>query len=120
MTENAAGNAIDPQAVRTAERNMLSRPAEERAKRVLESLCDPTRLRIVRALRDTTLAASDIARVIGRSRAATSQHLKVLRDADAVIPTRQGNIVRYALSASVNAEILDDIGRSFDRLEAAG
>lgn len=111
------GRPIDPAAVATAEQSMLSKRAETQARRVLESLCDPTRLRIVRALRETTLAASDIARVIGRSRAATSQHLKVLRDVEAVVPTRQGNIVRYALSAHVNAEVLDDIGRSFDRLE---
>ena len=120
MDGTTAGKAIDPQAVETAEQNMLSKKAEAGATKVLESLCDPTRLRIVRALCDTTLAASDIARVIGRSRAATSQHLKVLRDAEAVVPTRQGNIVRYALSTHVHAEILEDIGRSFDRLEATG
>lgn len=119
MSEPTGRTPIDPQAVETAEQSMLSKKAEESAKKVLESLCDPTRLRIVRALRDTTLAASDIARVIGRSRAATSQHLKVLRDAEAVVPTRQGNIVRYALSAHVHGEILEDIGRSFDRLEAS-
>lgn len=117
MDRNA--EAIDPQAVRTAQKTLLSREAEAKATRILESLCDPTRLKIVRALRDTTLAASDIARVIGRSRAATSQHLKVLRDVEAVIPTRQGNIVRYALGESLSAQVLDDLGRSFDQLEAA-
>lgn len=111
--------AIDPEAVAVAEQNMLSKEAEAAAKRVLDSLCDPTRLRIVRALRDTSLPASDIARVIERSRAATSQHLKVLRDAKAVVPTRDGNVVRYALSGHVTAEILADIGRSFDRLETS-
>lgn len=115
----ANAEAIDPQAVRTAEKTMLSREAEAQARRILESLCDPTRLKIVRALRETNLAASDIAKVIGRSRAATSQHLKVLREVEAVVPTRQGNIVRYALAQGVNAQILDDVGRSFDQLEAA-
>ena len=119
MDTGMTGGPIDPKAVETAEENMLSRDAEARARQILESLCDPTRLKIVRALRDTTLAASDIARVIRRSRAATSQHLKVLRDVKAVVPTRQGNVVRYSLSKSISAEILDDIGRSFDRLEAS-
>lgn len=111
--------AIDPQAVRTAQKSMLSRGAEQKANRILDSLCDATRLKIVRALRDTPLAASDIARVIGRSRAATSQHLKVLREVDAVVPTRQGNIVRYALGETVSAQVLDDLCRSFDQLEVA-
>lgn len=114
----ANAGAIDPQAVRTAEKTVLSREAEDRARKILESLCDPTRLKIVRALRETPLAASDIAKVIGRSRAATSQHLKVLREVEAVVPTRQGNIVRYALGEGLNAQILDDVGRSFDQLEA--
>ena len=118
MDTGVTGAPIDPQAVETAQENMLSGAAETRARQILESLCDPTRLKIVRALRETSLAASDIARVIRRSRAATSQHLKVLRDVKAVVPTRQGNVVRYALASSVSAEILDDIGRSFDRLEA--
>lgn len=113
------GAPIDPEAVRTAERTTLSREAEARARKILDSLCDPTRLKIVRALRETALAASDIAKVIGRSRAATSQHLRVLREVDAVVPTRQGNIVRYALGAGVNAQVLDDVARSFDQLEAA-
>jgi len=118
MDTGMTGAPIDPEAVQAAQENMLSGAAETRARQILESLCDPTRLKIVRALRDTTLAASDIARVIRRSRAATSQHLKVLRDVKAVVPTRQGNVVRYTLASSVSAEILDDIGRSFDRLEA--
>lgn len=113
------GAPIDPEAVRTAEQTTLSREAEARARKILDSLCDPTRLKIVRALRETALAASDIAKVIGRSRAATSQHLRVLREVDAVVPTRQGNIVRYALGAGVNAQVLDAVARSFDQLEAA-
>ena len=70
-----------------------------------------------RALRDNQLAASDLARVLGRSRSATSQHLRVLREADVVQPARNGNVVRYTLAADINAEILKDIGRAFDRLE---
>lgn len=117
MDSAAQDKPIDPQAVRTAQQNMLSKEAEDQARRILDSLCDPTRLKIIRALRETPLAASDIARVIKRSRAATSQHLKVLRDVDAVVATRQGNIVRYALSTGVSAEILENIGDTFDKLE---
>lgn len=88
-------------------------------RKLLEVLCDPTRLKIVRALRDNQLAASDLARVLGRSRSATSQHLRVLREADVVAPSRDGNVVRYRLASDLNAEILDDIGRAFDRVDSA-
>ncbi|HET8567470.1 MAG TPA: metalloregulator ArsR/SmtB family transcription factor [Candidatus Limnocylindria bacterium] len=111
--------AIDPAAVESARQNMLSRPAEERARRLLDGLCDPTRVKIVRALRSGPLAASDIAKVVERSRAATSQHLKVLRELGAVEPARNGNIVRYSLAPTLTAEILDQIGDQFDKLEAS-
>lgn len=117
MASNALSMAIDPAALAIAEENMLSKSAEGRAEKILSSLCDPTRLKIVRALRDTPLPASDIARLVERTRAATSQHLRVLREVDAIVPTRRGNVVRYSLSSNLSASILDDIARAFDRLE---
>jgi hypothetical protein len=42
----------------------------------------------------------------------------VLREADVVRPARLGNVVRYTLATDLNAEILADIGRAFDKLEA--
>src|SRR5688500_2684726 len=97
---------IDPSAVAAAERQKLSPMSERRMRRLLDVLCDATRLKIVRALRDNQMAASDLARVVGRSRSATSQHLRVLREADVVAPARNGNVVRYRLAADINAEIL--------------
>jgi DNA-binding transcriptional ArsR family regulator len=43
-----------------------------------------TRVKMVRALIETPLAASDLARVVGRSAAATSQRIRVLREVGAV------------------------------------
>ena len=108
---------IDPAAVATAERTKLSPLSERRMRRILDVLCDATRLKIVRALRDNQLAASDLARILGRSRSATSQHLRVLREADVVQPSRNGNVVRYRLAKDLNAEILRDIDAAFDKLE---
>ncbi|HEY7624947.1 MAG TPA: metalloregulator ArsR/SmtB family transcription factor [Candidatus Limnocylindria bacterium] len=117
--EAVTAQPIDPAAVANAERQALSPPSEERMRKLLDVLCDGTRLKIVRALRDNQLAASDLARVLGRSRSATSQHLRVLRENAIVAPTRNGNVVRYRLSSDLNAEILEDVGRAFDRLESS-
>ncbi|GAC1460374.1 MAG: hypothetical protein NVSMB8_10800 [Candidatus Limnocylindrales bacterium] len=117
---DATERPIDAAAVQVAEQAMLGREGERAARDILGSLCDPTRLKIVRALAETPLAASDLARVIKRSRAATSQHLKVLREVEAVIPDRKGNIVRYSLSDHVSGQVLADVGRAFERLEKAG
>jgi len=82
--------------------------------RLLNAACNITRVRIVRALAETPLAASDLARVVGRTPAATSQHIRVLRDVNAIEPTRSGNIVRYRLTRELSAQILVTFARSFD------
>jgi len=92
----------------TAEQQMLTPRNEKRMRVLLHALCDPTRIKIVRALRDTTLAASDLAPVIGRNRSATSKHLRVLRELGAIVAQRKANVVRYTLS--------DDIS-GFDQLQ---
>ena len=86
--EPTTPEAIDPAAVATAERTKLSPLSERRMRRIL-----------------------------GRSRSATSQHLRVLREADIVQPSRNGNVVRYRLATDLNAEILRDIDAAFDKLE---
>ena len=115
--EAMSPHPIDPVAVASAEQQTLTGASERRMRKLVEVLCDTTRLKIVRALHENELAASDLARVLGRSRSATSQHLRVLREADIVQPTRRGNIVRYRLADELNAQILDDVGRAFDRLQ---
>ena len=115
--EAMSPHPIDPVAVASAEQQTLTGASERRMRKLVEVLCDTTRLKIVRALHDNELAASDLARVLGRSRSATSQHLRVLREAEVVQPSRNGNVVRYRLAADLNAQILEDIARAFDRLE---
>jgi len=109
--------AIDPVAVKTAERQTLTPRNEKRMRALLDALCDPTRIKIVRALRDTTLAASDLAHVIGRDRSSTSQHLRVLREIGALVATRKGNVVRYTLSTDVSGSIIEEAASVFDQLQ---
>ena len=101
--------SVDPAAVAAAEAGLLAGPAQKRAEEILESLCDPSRLRIVQALRATPLTVSELSRVISKTRAATSQHLRVLRDVGAVTAQRRGQFVVYSLSENVSAEVLESI-----------
>lgn len=110
---------IDPVAVKTAERQRLTPPNEKRMRMLLEALCDPARITIVRALRETTLAASDLAHVIGRTRAATSQHLRVLREVGAIVAKREGNVVRYTVSGDLSGSIIEEAASVFDQLQPA-
>lgn len=120
MQNGVPDRALDPTAVASAEKKMLAPREERRMEQLLEALCDANRVKILRALSaDTTLAAGDLAHVIGRSRSATSQHLKVLRDLGAVTAQREGNIVRYSLSPDLNGQLVADAVAAFDQLEAA-
>jgi len=110
---------VDPEALAAAQAGLLAGPAQKRAEQILESLCDPSRLRIVQALRATPLTVSELSRVISKSRAGTSQHLRVLRDVGAVAAERRGQFVVYSLSESVTAEILEDVAGAFDQLRSA-
>jgi DNA-binding transcriptional ArsR family regulator len=108
---------IDPVAVMTAEQQMLTPGNEKRMRALLDGLCDPNRIKIVRALRDATLAASDLAHVIGRNRSATSQHLRVLRRIGAIVAERTGNVVRYSLANDISGSIIEEAASAFDQLQ---
>jgi len=110
--------AIDPKAVDLARTQLFSATAERQARKLLASVCDPSRLMILRALAKTPLAASDLAQVLGRTRSATSQHLRVLREVEAVVPERRGNVIRYRLAPTVAAELLSEVASAFDKLAA--
>ena len=118
MQDGIPERPLDPLAVKTAEKSLLTPRNERRMKELLEALCDPTRVKIVRALRETTLAAGDLAHVINRSRSATSQHLKVLRDMGVVTPARNGNVVRYTLSEEMNGQVIEDAVSAFDQMQS--
>lgn len=108
---------IDPVAAKTAEKKMLTPRNEKRMRELLDALCDATRIKIVRALRDKPLAASDLAHVIGRNRSATSQHLRKLREIGAIVAKREGKIVRYELSNDVSGSIIEEAASVFDQLQ---
>jgi DNA-binding transcriptional ArsR family regulator len=109
-------DGIEPNAVAAAQAELLPSAAQKHAEKILDSLCDPSRLRIVQALRATPLTVSELARVISKTRAATSQHLKVLRDVDAVTAERRGQFVMYSLSEHVNAAVIENVANAFDQL----
>ena len=116
---NVIPKPIDAAAAMTAQRQMLTPRNEKRMRALLEGICDPTRIKIVRALRDTTLAASDLASVVGKNRSVTSQHLRVLRELGAIVANRKGNVVRYTLSDDISGTIIEEAASVFDRLQPA-
>lgn len=107
---------IDATAVELARQRLVTSRQEREARGILASASNLTRLRIIRALAETPLAAGDLARVVGRTAPATSQHIRVLREVGAIASTRSGNVLRYHLTDSTSARIHVAIARAFDLL----
>jgi len=61
------------------------------------ALADPTRARILYALRAGELCVRDLALVVGVSESAVSHQLRVLRDRRLVKSRRDGTIIYYAV-----------------------
>ena len=91
--------------VRTARESLLDQSAAALLKPVREVLCEPTRTQIVRALSAGALSVGDLASILGRSKSATSQHLRVLRDGGIVSARRRGRAVFYSLTNGPMVEV---------------
>lgn len=60
-------------------------------------LGDPTRVRILWALRQRELCVCDLSQVIGMSQSAVSHQLRLLKQARLVRPRREGRVIYYRL-----------------------
>jgi ArsR family transcriptional regulator len=79
---------------------------------VLKALSDETRFRLLNLLLAQDLCGKALARRLGVSEAAVSQHLKILRDAGLVEGEKRGYWVHY----SVRREVLGKIVERLERL----
>jgi len=71
---------------------------------VCQTLANPTRLKIINALRDQEVAVAELARRTGTSMPNLSQHLAILRQRRVVETRRQGVTIYYRIA---NPKILE-------------
>lgn len=72
----------------------------------LKALADPIRREILNMLKSGRLTAGEISERFPVTSASISRHLSVLKDADLVRDTRQGQHIIYELNASVLEETM--------------
>lgn len=72
----------------------------------MKALSDPIRREILNLLKAGRLSAGDIAERFPVTGASISRHLSVLKEADLVRDTREGQHIYYELNASVLEEIM--------------
>lgn len=86
---------------------------------LFKALSDPTRLSLVKLLGDHegALCVNALARMLGVTQSAVSQHLRVLRQAGLVDGKRMGSFVHYSLNQDqlrqYRARMLGTLGQDF-------
>lgn len=84
--------------LRSAREAVLSGTANALVDTVRSAICEPTRTQIVRVLSAGPLSVGELAAILGRSKSATSQHLRVLRQGGMVAASRRGRAIIYSLT----------------------
>ena len=87
---------IHPAAVTRARTRLSGEPVEALA-RLFAVVGDPTRLRVLLALRGGELCVHDLAAATGINRSTVSHQLRVLRDNRLVRRRREGKVLFYAV-----------------------
>jgi len=72
----------------------------------LKALADPIRREILNLLKNGRMSAGEITNHFSVTAASISRHLSVLKEADLVRDTREGQFIFYELNASVLEEVL--------------
>ncbi len=91
----------------------------EKLAEVFKALADPTRLRLVKLLSESggALCVNALARILGVTQSAVSQHLRVLRQAGLVRGERRGPFVHYSLDRDgleqYKARLRETLGEDF-------
>ena len=75
----------------------MNTPTTRQASRLFSALSDPTRLRLLLALRDGELCACQLIGLVGLAPSTVSKHLALLREAGLVAARKDGRWVHYRL-----------------------
>ncbi len=90
-------NCVHPEAVAQARAALPDAEAVETASAFLKLVGDPTRLKILSALKARELCVCDLAAVVGLSESAVSHQLRLLRAGRVVAFRKAGRVAYYRL-----------------------
>jgi DNA-binding transcriptional ArsR family regulator len=93
--------------VEQARRETVSEKEIERLSSIYKILGDPSRLKIVMALRNVEMCVCDLAAFLGLTESAVSHQLRRFRDLALVKSRREGQVIYYSLDDEHVAELLN-------------
>ena len=96
-----------PHSIAQAKANM---PKEEEVfllASIFKVLSDPTRVKLLWAMKDQEMCVCDLAVLLGKTKSAISHQLKALRLANLVKSRREGQVIYYSLADDHVKSIID-------------
>ncbi len=93
--------------VQRARRETVSGKDLNRLSSIYKVLGDPSRLKIVMALRNVEMCVCDLAAFLGLTESAVSHQLRRLKDLALVKSRREGQVIYYSLDDAHVAELLN-------------
>ena len=107
MSPEDACECTRPDAVAKARANLNAAAGVTGAAEIFSVLGDPTRVRVLTALRTGELCVGDLAAVTGTNRSTISHQLRVLRSHRLVERRREGKTVFYSIADAHVEALLD-------------
>ncbi|MDR1272846.1 MAG: metalloregulator ArsR/SmtB family transcription factor [Clostridiales Family XIII bacterium] len=107
FTDRCDCDVIHEDAVERARENMPNPEVQIGLAELFKVFGDPTRVRILCALRQGEMCVCDIAFLLGMTKSAISHQLRVLRQTNLVKYRKDGKTVYYSLDDDHVAEIID-------------
>lgn len=94
-----------------ADRSLDSKSAEKAAK-IFKALSDPTRLRMLKLLKNKPMCVCEIMVALNLSQPTTSYHLNVLKSAGILSKSRKGRWIFYQLAMKEPLKFLDRVAKA--------
>jgi len=98
---------VHKERVQLARDEAIQEPELDRLASTYKVMGDPTRLRIVMALRDVEMCVCDLAAFLRVSESAVSHQLRRLKDLALVKKRREGQVIYYSLDDDHVADLLN-------------
>ncbi len=106
-TETKTARVVHPDRIELARNDAFSAQELDRMAQIYKLLGDPSRLKIVLALRRQEMCVCDLAAITGISESGVSHQLRRFKDLELVRTRRDGQVVYYALDDEHVALLLD-------------
>jgi DNA-binding transcriptional ArsR family regulator len=106
-TEAKTARVVHPDRIELARNDAFSAQELDRMAQIYKLLGDPSRLKIVLALRRQEMCVCDLAAITGISESGVSHQLRRFKDLELVRTRRDGQVVYYALDDEHVALLLD-------------